>query len=622
MKIINKKKSAEFMPVNQALLNVITPMGLEIKRNSLVIGENTGRVYGVVKYPQKVDMGWLSRITNIPSTIVSIGFKPIDNSALITAISKSIVHNRAAADGAKDPLTRQRAEKAAEDGDKIMLQIDQHGETVGLMSISIMPIARDEKAFTKVTRRVDSVLGVMKCKGRALASLQQEGLQNISPTFPTIGKIENIIQRIVPMSTFIGGFPFASSGFNDGTGYYFAKDNSGGLIIVDTWKRGDDRTNSNMVIMGVAGVGKSTAVKHIALAEYMKGTKLIFVDPEREYKDLCLGLNGDWINAGGDRRGLLNPLQIRPAPRDTDDDEPGKKSDNEILTSDSDAPLYVDEGYGMSDMALHIKNLEIFFKLYVPSLSDMKRAILKQTIIELYNEFNIDWDTDIKQLGNTDFPTFTDLHKLLKTKAAKDDEHKELALLFYDLAHGSDQFLWNGHSTVETTSRCICLDTHSLQNTGDNIKRAQYFTLLTWCWEQMSKDRNERVMLICDEAYLMIDENVPQSLVFLRNVEKRARKYEAGLVIISHSVVDFLSGNIKQYGQALLDIPCYKIIMGTDGKNLLETKELYNLTEAEEELLLSKKRGHALFIIGSKRLHVNFEIPEYKFDYFGKAGGR
>jgi hypothetical protein len=259
-------------------------MGLEIKRNSLVVGENTGRVYGVVRYPQKVDMGWLSKITNIPSTIVSIGFKPVDNSALISAISKSIVQNRAAADGAKDPLARQRADKAAEDGEKIMLQIDQNGETVGLMSVSVMPIARDDKTFTKVTRRVDSVLGVMKCKGRALASLQKEGLQNISPTFPTSGKIESIIQRIVPMSTFVGGFPFASSGFNDGNGYYIAKDNSGGLVIGDTWKRGDDRTNSNWIFMGVAGVGKSTAIKHIALAEYMKGTKLIFVDPESEVR--------------------------------------------------------------------------------------------------------------------------------------------------------------------------------------------------------------------------------------------------------------------------------------------------------------------------------------------------
>lgn len=52
-------------------------MGLEIKRNSLVIGENLGKVYGAVRYPQKVDMGWLSKITNIPSTIVSVGITPL-----------------------------------------------------------------------------------------------------------------------------------------------------------------------------------------------------------------------------------------------------------------------------------------------------------------------------------------------------------------------------------------------------------------------------------------------------------------------------------------------------------------------------------------------------------------
>ena len=83
-----------------------------------------------------------------------------------------------------------------------------------------------------------------------------------------------------------------------------------------------------------------------------------------------------------------------------------------------------------------------------------------------------------------------------------------------------------------------------------------------------------------------------------------------------------LAPEVKMYGQALLDIPCYKILMGCDGKNLQETKDLYNLTDAEQELLESKRRGHALFIIGSKRLHVNFEIPAYKFSYMGKAGGR
>ena len=216
-------------------------------------------------------------------------------------------------------------------------------------------------------------------------------------------------------------------------------------------------------------------------------------------------------------------------------------------------------------------------------------------------------------------------HALLEKKAEANKEnpvYRDLAMLLYDAAAGSDSFLWNGHTTLEANSRFICLDTHDLQNASDNVKRTQYLNLLSWCWEEMSRDRNERCLLVCDEAYLMIDPQVPQSLVFLRNVEKRARKYEAGLAIISHSVVDFLAPEVKMYGQALLDIPCYKILMGCDGKNLQETKDLYNLTDAEQELLESKRRGHALFIIGSKRLHVNFEIPAYKFSYMGKAGGR
>lgn len=66
-------------------------------------------------------------------------------------------------------------------------------------------------------------------------------------------------------SSWIGGFPFSSSGFNDEVNYYFAKDTNGGAIVLDLWKRGGDRTNSNVVITGTAGVGKSTVAKHLIL---------------------------------------------------------------------------------------------------------------------------------------------------------------------------------------------------------------------------------------------------------------------------------------------------------------------------------------------------------------------
>ena len=127
----------------------------------------------------------------------------------------------------------------------------------------------------------------------------------------------------------------------------------------------------------------------------MKGTKIIFIDPEREYKELCNELGGDWINAGGGSKGRINPLQIRPVPAD-DENEQGEKlyPDPKSETNNN-----LDS---MGDMALYIKNVEIFFSLYIPSPTDMQKAILKDSLIELYNNFNIFWGTDVTSLGATD----------------------------------------------------------------------------------------------------------------------------------------------------------------------------------------------------------------------------
>ena len=608
------RKNTEEVPVNGALLNSITPIGMEFKKNTITVGESMGRVYGIVKYPQSADYGWLSKLTNIPSTVASITFTPVDDSVFLESLSNTIKQKRGEYESAKDALTASRAKRAADDAEKMMIQVDQHGEKIGAMSLLVAPLTRDEKLLKKACQKVESAIAVAKCKGRLLSSLQKESFKQLSPFYTSNEKIEQITQRILPLSSFIGGFPFASTGLNDGRGYYFAKDASGGLIVVDPWMRGGDRTNSNMVIMGVGGVGKSTAIKHIIMAEYMRGTKIIIIDPESEYKELTRNLHGDWLNCGGGIKGRINPLQIKLVPKD-DEDEDGER-------------LYKDEGNGMGALALHMKSLEIFFKLYKPSFTDKHMALIKMCLIEMYEKFGITWDTDVTNLKNEDYPIFTDLNEIIEEKKTRELDpnlkslYVDISLLLHDLIFGSDQFLWNGHTSISTQTRCVCLDTHDLQDTSDNIKSTQYFTILQWAWEQMTRDRDERVLLISDEAYLMIDHRVPQSLIFLRNAVKRARKYEAAIAIISHSVVDFLDPSVKMYGQALLDIPCIKILMGTDGKNLQETKELYKLTEAEEELLAAKRRKVALLIIGSKRLQIEFDLPEYKMKYFGKAGGK
>ena len=111
-------------------------------------------------------------------------------------------------------------------------------------------------------------------------------------------------------------------------------------------------------------------------------------------------------------------------------------------------------------------------------------------------------------------------------------------------------------------------------------------------------------------------------MLYLRNISKRCRKYEGSLAVCSHSVVDFLDERIKMYAQSLLDAPTYKLIFGTDGKNLKETANLYDLTEAEEDILSSATRSTALFMMGNSRFKIHFKLPDYKLELMGDAGGR
>ncbi len=601
MKQLLKKKDKP-LETNEEdeIINFITPMGLTFNRNNLLIGENKARCYGIIRYAPTVNYGWLSKLTNIPNTVACINYEPINNSAFIQNVASSISRNRSDAQNARNAIEQKRAEKAAKDGDQLIETIDSDNQSIGSVGVQIMPLAREDKDFEKACMNTETKVASISSKARILANIQKESFKSIAPYYTKVKSTSEILQRVMPMKTFLGGFPFSTSGYTDGSEakYTFAHDSMGGLVNLDIWKRGGDRTNSNVTIMGVPGVGKSATVKYLAINEYMMGTKIIFIDPEGEYVELTKNLNGDVINAGGGLNGLINPLQIMKSPAVNEEDE------------------------GLGDLALHLQTLDVFFSLYISDLTDIQKALLKDSVIEVYKNFGIDWDTDVSLFTNEDFPIMNDLYKLIKEKEKKDVLYKDLAILLKDVAVGGDRYLFGQHSSLKTNSKMICLNTSNLQNSNDNIKKAQYFNLLTYAWNIMSRDRNEKVLLICDEAYLMIDERVPQSLIFLNNASKRARKYEAGIGIISHSVVDFLAPSIKKYGQSLLDNPCYKILMGSDGKNLEELKELYSLTDAEESLIASKIRGQAIAMIGSSRLAVKFIIPPHKLNLMGSAGGR
>jgi len=604
------------IPVNTHIIDAICPMGIDFSPSQFWFGENIAKVFTITNYPSRVKIGWLSRIANMEGVTCSIHLSPANSAKLIENISHSVGELAGKVNAGGKAITIQRAEQQYKDALKLLKMIDQEQQNVFYITITIMVFAKDQDTLDKKCKKIISALAGSSMRGRSVIFRQEDALLAVSPYGVCPQTIKDVGDRNMPVSTIAGSFPFSVSGLNDGRGYIFGKDSTGGLILIDTWQRGDDRTNSNWTILGLPGVGKSTAVKHIFLNEWSQGTKIIIIDPEREYKEMCEGLGGQWINCGGGKGGRINPLQVKDVPLDDENESETEK-------------IYKDVGHGIGPLALHFQTLRTFFKLYLKSIDEIDMSLLEEILEELYKSKGIDWSTDTRLIPNEQYPIMEDLYNIVLKKAEEENikEYRreridKLAVLLRRAATGADASMFNGHTTIEAKSDFIVLDTYDLQEADDTLKRTQYFNTLTWAWQQISKDRQELKLLGVDEAYLTIDPEVPQALQFLRNVSKRVRKYNGGLAVISHSAVDFLDPAVKRFGQALLDNACFKFFMGTDGKNLKELSELMDLTENEQELLAKKKRKHGLLIAGSKRIHAIVEVADFELELFGSGGGR
>lgn len=136
----------------------------------------------------------------------------------------------------------------------------------------------------------------------------------------------------------------------------------------------------------------------------------------------------------------------------------------------SDYMIY-DEDSGISDLALHIQNLRVFFKLYFGSESfdaGIKTA-LEECLIDVYRDFNITWDTEIAFLKPEDYPVIRDLYNKAEEKSKKEgiSEYKKsvydkLLDLLYSIAYGADQFIWNGPTIHKSTVSFIVLNCSKL----------------------------------------------------------------------------------------------------------------------------------------------------------------
>lgn len=70
-------------PVNENLLNIISPAGIDFNSTHTSLGENIGKIFVISKYPFTADYGWLAPLCNLDGTSTTIEFQYTEPDRLI-----------------------------------------------------------------------------------------------------------------------------------------------------------------------------------------------------------------------------------------------------------------------------------------------------------------------------------------------------------------------------------------------------------------------------------------------------------------------------------------------------------------------------------------------------------
>lgn len=453
-----------------------------------------------------------------------------------------------------------------------------------------------------LTELIRSKLNVDK-----LLMRQKQGFLCVNPAGFNVFKDQ--FERALPASSVANLFPFNYSGKTDANGFYIGRDKFGSNIIVDFDKREDDKTNSNVLILGNSGQGKSYLLKLLLTIFREAGKKLLCLDPEHEYIDLTHNMNGTFIDLMSGEY-LINVLEPKTW------DETGTPEDTE-------APLAF---RCTTKLSQHISFLKDFFRSY-KDFNDSQIDTIEIMLGKLYEKWNISDRTDFSKLGPNDYPILSDLYELIEEEYKKFDVKKrqlftaellqEICLGLHSMCKGAESKFFNGHTNIEK-SDFITFGVKGLLQASRNVKNAMLFNVLSFMSNQLLTEGNSVASI--DELYLFLTNLT--AVEYIRNCSKRVRKKESGIVLASQNLEDFNLDGIREFTKPLFSIPTHVFLFNAGNIDARFYIDTLQLEKSEYNLIRYPQRGVCLYKCGNERYNLMVHAPEYKQKLFGSAGGR
>ncbi len=583
----------------------------------------------VISFPTVVGDSWLAGVMSFPSTKVVVKATPMDNAKAIRAIDRS--------------LSELRGQYMATNVDSKMIELQEHIDTLStllvtlqqdnevLMSVNVYITAYDARAtqqnpllsenfetlmpyvsdMKKTVKRSWSEAG-MKLSGMDFLQIQSFIGSQISAYDPMVKEA-----RGIPSNTIAGMFPWIFAHISDVGGIQLGTSDDV-PVFIDFFRRDEERVNSNMVIVGKSGSGKSYATKSLLTNLASEDAKIFILDPENEYSELAHNLHGKIINVGNAQYGRLNPFHIITA---LDDDEAGE------------------EGGGPGgSFATHLQFLEEFFKQILPDIDRDALEFLNSLIERMYLNFGITPDTNLSELKASDYPIFDDLYDIVLAEFERTN-NEYLRQLLRSLVNYISKFatggrnanIWNGPSTITTDENFSVFNFQAmLANRNSTIANAQMLLVLKYIDNEIIKNRDynikyglkRKIVVVIDEAHVFIDNKYPIALDFMFQLAKRIRKYNGMQIVITQNIKDFVgSEEIARKSTAIINACQYSFVFGLAPNDMNDLCKLYEkaggINEREQEDILNAKRGQAFTIMSpTSRSSFAIEVPDSFVEMF------
>ncbi len=587
----------------------IAPKGLQFKPMEFIISGKNATILSVISYPKFINPGFLSNLTNISGVKLVAKHIPIEFSTLQNMLNKEIADLKMRYQSERDQTIQERIRQDYESLESFISMLAATQARIFDFQLHVMITADSSEELEMKKMQVRSYIDALGMKAIPLMFEQEKVLKSIIPIFPK-QDIENRIGTPIPSITIAAMYPFVFDSIKDpGDSTLLGIDFSGGVILFNQFlfkiKKEHNRNNANMIILGTSGSGKSTAAKLLIRSHIRNGYKVICVDPEGELEEMCRNVNGSYLDLGkGGEYGMINPLEVVP---DADQEE-------------------LEQGLGYTVLTRALQSLKAFMKYYSPSIEEDVLTMFSEIVQDTYKRYKIDFDTNFATLKSEDFPTFDDVYATIKgrllsmpDKTRERDVMERLELKVRPLTKEL-RYYFCGHTTLNIDSNIIVFNIKELMNSDENIRNALFFNILKYAWG-LCLDKEMTTVLCVDEAHVLLSTRNELGAEFLAQMQRRARKYNTGTIIITQQPTDFAAPNVIVHGKAIFDNASYYLVMGLKKQAVEDLSLLIDLNESEMDSIKYYNQGEALFVCGSRRMRVRILCTQEELDSFGAGGG-